>query len=599
MGCIAGAEWLLKCAPGLLVFTLALVVACGTAAPEPVTSPTSAPAQATGNTPVPTSAPSASEPAPTNMPAGATTPSGTLNVGLSELGTFSSHPKLNNLPALQILHSAPISEALLTFDADSQVVPLLAKSWSISDDYTTWTFNLEREVQFHKGYGELTAEDVVYSYENWIQNPFHSRTSVIESFWADPAGSVTTPDPYTVVVDSGAPIVDSIVYEFSTIASHGSSTSVVSKKQSDEVGIEAADQDIAASGPWEIVEHRSAEFWKMRAVEDHWRQTPQFAEMIFWEIPEESSRLAGFQTGNLDTFIMAFDSIPLVESVPDAKFMTVSNAGPMMIQIFGNYYVGLGTDQQRAGYDPELPWVSANPDVDSPEWENARKVRQALMAAIDTEAIIDTLLRGFGRPAVLHDYVSNEQLLDPDMKWEFDPDRASALLAEAGYPGGGFGITLIPAIRNAPAEVPVCEAIAEMWRDIGIDVRLQRIPYQTYRPPTVARSYDGASCFGGRTRQSPVQGFVLIQSGGAGSFGVEHPWLDEKTALAQSTIDPEARGQVEREIGRFLFDNAFGPLAIYSWDTVWPVGPRIEEWSKDVKNFDVRAMNGYEYIRHR
>jgi ABC-type transport system substrate-binding protein len=246
----------------------------------------------------------------------------------------------------------------------------------------------------------------------------------------------------------------------------------------------------------------------MRAVEDHWRQTPYFAELVFWEIPEESSRLAGFQTGNLDTFIMAFDSIPLVEQVPGAKFMRVANAGPMMIQFFGNYYVGIGTPEQRGGYDPSLPWVSASPDVVSPEWERARKVRHALMAAIDTEAIIDTLLRGFGRPAVLHDYVGNEHLRDPDMKWEYDPERAAELLAEAGYPGGGFSITLVPAIRNAPAEVAVCEAIATMWGDIGIDVKLQKIPYQTYRPQTVSRSYDGDACFGGRTRNAPVEGFV-------------------------------------------------------------------------------------------
>jgi ABC-type transport system substrate-binding protein len=200
---------------------------------------------------------------------------------------------------------------------------------------------------------------------------------------------------------------------------------------------------------------------------------------------------------------------------------------------------------------------------------------------------------------VLHDYVGSERLLDPDMKWKYDPDLAKKLLAEAGYPGGGFSITLVPAIRNAPAEVAVCEVIAQMWHAIGIDVRLQKIPYQTYRPQTAKRTYNGATCFGGRTRQAPVQGFTLLQSKGASSFGVEHPWLDEKTTLAQKTIDPEARGKLEREIARFLFDNAFGPLAIYSWDTVWPVGPRIEEWSQHVKNFDVRSMNGYEHIRPR
>jgi len=59
------------------------------------------------------------------------------------------------------------------------------------------------------------------------------------------------------------------------------------------------------------------------------------------------------------------------------------------------------------------------------------------------------------------------------------------------------------------------------------------------------------------------------------------------------------REQLEREVARFLFDNVFGSIAIYTADSVWPVGPRIEEWSPDVKNYDVRAINGYEYIRPR
>jgi hypothetical protein len=117
--------------------------------------------------------------------------------------------------------------------------------------------------------------------------------------------------------------------------------------------------------------------------------------------------------------------------------------------------------------------------------------------------------------------------------------------------------------------------------DIGIGARIQEIPYQTYRPQTVSRTYQGAACFGGRTRQAPVQGFTLIQSKGASNFGVEHPWLDKKTTLAQSTVDPEARAQIEREIGRFLFDNAFGPLAIYSWDTVGIPCGRLDPESKN------------------
>ena len=70
----------------------------------------------------------------------------------------------------------------------------------------------------------------------------------------------------------------------------GASTFIASKKQTDKLGVEAASEQIAGTGPWEIVDHRTTEFWRMEAVEDHWRQTPYFAELVFWEIPEESAR---------------------------------------------------------------------------------------------------------------------------------------------------------------------------------------------------------------------------------------------------------------------------------------------------------------------
>lgn len=138
-----------------------------------------------------------------------------------------------------------------------------------------------------------------------------------------------------------------------------------------------------------------------------------------------------------------------------------------------------------------------------------------------------------------------------------------------------------------------------MGRYIGIDVNFQRVPYTTYRPGTAARNYQGATCFGGRPPIAPVYQFAVIQTEGPINFGVEHTWLDEKTVQAQGAADPAVREQLEREIARFLFDNVFGSLAIYTADAVWPVGPNIEAWSQDVKSYDLRAINGYEFIRPR
>ena len=77
------------------------------------------------------------------------------------------------------------------------------------------------------------------------------------------------------------------------------------------------------------------------------------------------------------------------------------------------------------------------------------------------------------------------------MRWEYNPERAKQLLAEAGYPDG-FSITLTPSLRGAPVEVEACEAIASMWTDIGVDVNFQKVPYGTLRPTIVGTNVPGA-----------------------------------------------------------------------------------------------------------
>jgi ABC-type transport system substrate-binding protein len=293
---------------------------------------------------------------------------------------------------------------------------------------------------------------------------------------------------------------------------------------------------------------------------------------------------------------MTFDSIPLVESVPGAELMQVPGAAAMGLRIHGQYYLGIGTPDQRPGYDPDLPWVSADPNPESEEWLRAVKVRRALLAAIDIETIIDELLWGHATPGVLVSWSGHEEQYDPDMKWEYDPNLARDLLAEAGYPGGGFSMPLSPAIRNAPAEVEVCEAVGEMWRDIGIDVRLERVPFTTLRPRLVNRNLTGATCHASSLTIAPAVGLANLTSGAGANSGVEHPWLDEMTDRAIRAVDPQERQQLEREIARFVYDNAITNFALYIFDGVWPVGPRIEAWDEGVQHRDLRSMNGFEYI---
>jgi peptide/nickel transport system substrate-binding protein len=487
-----------------------------------------------------------------------------------------------------------MGEGWVQYDIDRQAVPLLAESWSISKDFTTWTIKVRRGVQFHKGYGEMTAEDVAWSMNQWRENVNETRTNVMEWYWNHPEGSFETPDDYTVVVDTGVPMPD---YQYLDIVRTPGGQYVASKKQTEEIGAEAANENIATTGPWEIVEHKTGEFWKMRAVEDHCRKTPHFAEMVFWEIKEEASRLAGFQTGNLDTFTMSYDSIPAVLEVPGAKIMRVPNAASMNLRIYGQDYAEVGTPDQRAAYNPDLPWVSASSDVNSPQWERASKVRWALMYAIDIQTIIDTILGGYAEPGGVTFFENHQHLLDPDTKWEYDLERAKQLLAEAGYPGGGFSLTLTIAIRGAPSEVPVCQAIASMWRDIGIDVKFVNVPFATMRPSIVGRTYQGVTCHAGSPAPTPAQGFNGLSIKGS-IYGITHPYLEDRVYKAMEAVDPAERQRLEGEVGRFLYDGAH-VRSLYTYDNVYPVGSRIEDWSEGITYGDLRYQSGFEWIRHR
>ncbi len=513
------------------------------------------------------------------------------------------HPALTGNPQIFVLQTAPIGESLLTVSSDLEIIPMLAHNWEVSDDGSTWTFHLNQGVQFHKGYGELTAEDVIWGMRQFgAEGSKHARASNIRRIWDSEDGHAIAIDDYTVEVNAGTPWSPVVAVEFLT-SPGGAGSWIISKKQTDELGMEAANNQIAATGSWDLAEFSTGSFWRMEAVENHWRKTPHFAEMYFREIPEESSRVAGFQTGNLDTTVSAFDSLDALLSVEGAELMRLPGGGESALNIYGQYHVGAGTNEQLPGFDPELPWISASADVNSEEWANAAKVRRALSIAIDRQGIVDTLLRGYGSPAVMWEYGQYEDTwLPPEMRWEYNPEQAKQLLAEAGYPDG-FSITLTPSLRGAPVEVEACEAIASMWTDIGVDVNFQKVPYGTLRPTIVGRTYQGATCHAAGIRLEPGAGFTdkgskLVHQA-VWSSGADHPWLDEKIALHKAEINTEARRALALEITTFMFENAITNIGLYNFDVIWPVGPKIQPWSEGVRFRDLRNINGYEYIQPR
>ena len=527
-------------------------------------------------------------------------PSGTINIGQRETGIFQGHPSQASSPRIQFLSSS-IGEGLVTIREDLLPNPMVAESWDISDDFLTWTWHIQPGIQFHKGYGELTTEDVVYSYEQWYEGALLARAGFIGQYFgfdgnADLNASTTILDDLTFEVFTGEPWVSARVFEFLRNGG-GVSTWIVSKKQSEELGIEDASVDIASTGPWEIEEHASGQFWKFSAVQDHWRQTPYFEELVFWTIPEESARVAGFQTGNLDNFSMDFDSIITIEAVEGAVLKGVPNAGQAGINWYGQTY-GLDRDgNEYEFYDPNQAWVSSDLDTNSKAWKDAVMVRKAMNIAIDRQTIVDTLLLGFGRPQYLRDWMGHEARANPDWVYEYDPVLAKQMLADAGYPNG-FTITLTPAIRGAPAEVETCQSLAQYWEAIGINVKIQNVPYATIRPELITRKYQGITCLTVGVRLTPLIGASNYPITSTYSYGTHHPIIDEIFGRAAKQTDPLKIQAGELEFYNWMWDNAMAS-SIYVHDGVWPIGPRLDPDFDPADYSDVRTATGFEYVKHR
>lgn len=576
----------------VLVFLIA--VACGSSDEAQDVAPTSGPSAAATNTPVPQV--QSTEPPPTDAPA-MMGPQGTLTAAFTEVYPFQSAPVVAS-GGLGLFLGVTLGEPMVGMNTKNEFTPKIIKEWSFSPDGLIWTFKLAEGIQFHKGWGEMTAEDLIWSVEEGMGHDDSSNAfrNQLRRLWMNEKGWSKIVDDHTLQVHTGT-----LQYDMLNVLSRPS-VFVMSKKQFEEEGQETASDHGAGTGPWEIVEHKSGQFWRFEAVDSHYRKTPNFAEMIWREMPEESTRVANFQTGKIDTFNMQLDSMSVIKKTPGTKFMRVPGGGTIHLGFYGNWYTGHGTPEhkeKRPGYDPSLPWISSDPDPSSEAWKTAANVRRALSIAIDRETIVDTLLQGEGEVLALWAWDSQYHRLPAKYQtWEFNPEKAIQLLADAGYPDG-FEVTLTPDIRGVPAEVEATEAIATMWEAIGVHAKLNKVPYTTIRPSLASRTYNQINTHGTAGRSDPLDLIATVfRASGGWTAGMDHPVIEEAIDKALAIVDEEERYKVMVEVAQFIYDNTL-EAGIYTVNIIWPLGPRVDSWFEHLEYGDRRTLSGTEFAPHR
>ncbi len=508
----------------VFVLLLSFVAAC---APTPAPTEAPPPTEAVVKTQEVTGAPVATEeqPAATTAPE-VSGPWGTLRMALptepSSLYIPTTPDKISDIAASQLY------DPLVFQDDTGQIVPSLAERWEVSEDGTVWTFYLRQGVTFHNG-DPFTADDVIATWE-------HGKAE--SSSWPEKytiAISVEKVDDYTVKVttDGPKPLLLVTMHDF---------WNIIPKKYMDEVGVEGFMKKPVGTGPFMFEEWVKGDHITYKANPNYWNKGyPKAAELVFRFIPESATRVAALQADEVDIITrLSAEEADSLRNVPGVKVL--------QYQVPRIYYIAFDNISSGIGTPIENP-----------------KVRQAMNYAVDVDGILKALFAGNGKRAA--GYVASSELgygIVPP--FPYDPEKAKALLVEAGYPNG-FETSMACPTGVFAAFQEVCSAIVSYLGDVGIKVDLEMMESGHFwdlmvkkeLPPMAGDSWADES----GEAYNRLAGALGGRSAGYSLYS--DPKIDELLKQISSELDRDKRKALYEELQVYMQEN---PPFIYLYEPV-------------------------------
>jgi peptide/nickel transport system substrate-binding protein len=360
--------------------------------------------------------------------------------------------------------NAQIYETLDMRDKQLKLIPALAESWTQVNP-TTWRFKLRPGVKFHDG-TPFTADDVVFSFER-----ARADTSQLRAY-SNAAGIPKKIDDLTVEFTTTGP--NPIELEHIATINIMSKTWCEKNKCVKPQNFAGKEDMITAreangTGPFSLVTRQPDVKTVLKKNPNWWGIKAGVAdgnvdEVVYTPIVSDATRVAALISGEVDLINdPPPQDVPRLGQTPNIK----------VIEGVENRIVFIGMDQAR----DELLYSNVkgkNPFKDI-------RVRQALYQAIDIDAINKNTMRGLSKPtgAILPSPVMSSP--DIEKRLPFDKEKAKKLLADAGYPNG-FEVTLDCPNNRYINDERICQALAAMWAQIGVTVKVNAMPRAVYFP---------------------------------------------------------------------------------------------------------------------
>ncbi len=439
-----------------------------------------------------------------------------------------------------------------------EVRPELAESWEISADRTVYTFHLRKSVMFHNG-REVTAEDFKYSMERVLDpaTAADQRWVLEEIKGADAFDGKTVKhvegievlDPYTLRITIKQP------YEPFLGLLSMEAASPVPREEVERLGEDFANHPVGC-GPYKFVKWQRDAYILLERFDGYWGEAPKIDYIKFKVIPDDAVALEKYLNGDFDILL----ELPMkrqremLERYPDQT---------QLWDMLGVYYIAFNHTK--------------------PPFKDNTKLRQALNYAVNKRDICEKILDGIPTPArgvLPPGFGSFDETL---AGYPYDPEKARALIAEAGYPNGEGLPVLTLQYNTSESHEAVCEAVKNDLADVGVEVRLKNLEWATHLDSI--KRHEPELCRCGWLADVPSEDNFLqlfLTDREINYSGYSNAEFDKLFDRARFSADPDERRRLYREANRFVVDDA-GWLFLYWYRDMMMVKPYLKGWVKPIQ----------------
>src|SRR5713226_2670818 len=397
---------------------------------------------------------------------------------------------------------------------DGKLAPGLATEWKLQGQ-TTWVFKLRQGVKWHNG-DPFSSADAKFSIERTYDPNTKTRVNTVFTT----VDRIEAPDPATLIIHTKKP--DPLLP--ARLGFYGGQ--IVPKKYLESVGADTFNTKPVGTGPVRLTSWVKDDKAVFDANPDYWGGKIDLDRLVVRAIPETAPRIAALLKGEVDI---------ITQLPPDQAERVTGNAST---RVTGALYAGLYV----------LGVNSKRPPLDNP------LVKQALSLAIDRESIVKELWRGRG-------VVPNGPIAKGDNHFDvslpplpYSPAEAKDRLKKAGYKGEEIFIETT--VAYVSQDKAMAEAIAAMWKDVGVNVKVEVIEYSVRAQKNREKSFKGMWWSDPTSTLGDPDGMMwrLLGPGGPMDYWRDARF-DELGNAARFSVDEKFRGEAYREITKIFLEN--------------------------------------------